>query len=185
MRVRRARVADAAGIAWVSVATWRAAYRGIVADAFLDALDPAEREARWAAALERENPCVFVAEDEGGGIAGFAAGGAERTGTDFGAKRPDPQTTTGELYAIYILPAHQRRGLGRRLVGAIARDLAERGFESLVVWVLDLNPARAFYEALGGRLAGRQPIRIGEQELIEVAYRWDSLHDLLARLEEA
>lgn len=182
MHVRRGRVGDAAGIARVAVETWRATYRGIVADAFLDSLDVAERETRWAEALRRELPRIFVAEAEAGEVIGFAAGGPERRGTDFGGKQPDPGATTGELYAIYILPAHQRRGLGRRLVAAVARDLADRGFQGLVVWVLEENPARAFYEALGGRLAGRQPIRIGDQELIEVAYRWDRIPELLSRL---
>jgi RimJ/RimL family protein N-acetyltransferase len=43
--VRRATTADAEEIARVNVASWRAAYRGLVPDAVLDRMDPAGRTA--------------------------------------------------------------------------------------------------------------------------------------------
>jgi hypothetical protein len=42
--IRRASQSDARAIAEVHVASWRETYRGIVPDAFLDALSVAERE---------------------------------------------------------------------------------------------------------------------------------------------
>lgn len=44
------------------------------------------------------------------------------------------------------------------------------------MWVLDGNrPARAFYEALGGRVAGQWEDRHEGLTLAEVAYGWVSL----------
>lgn len=50
--VRDAVLGDATDIGRVHVAAWRAAYRGIMAPAFLASLDPTERSEDWAAALE-------------------------------------------------------------------------------------------------------------------------------------
>jgi len=49
--LRPAKTSDAAGIAAVHVAGWQAAYRHLLPAAYLDALDPAEREAQWSTRL--------------------------------------------------------------------------------------------------------------------------------------
>jgi hypothetical protein len=46
---------------------------------------------------------------------------------------------------------------------------------ALVVWSLQRNPARAFYEGLGGRAAQTRETQVGRQRLGEIAYRWDDL----------
>ena len=44
---------------------------------------------------------------------------------------------------------------------------------AVLIWVLAANaPARAFYEALGGRYLREQQIEIGGVALPEVAYGW-------------
>jgi ribosomal protein S18 acetylase RimI-like enzyme len=78
----------------------------------------------------------------------------------------------GELYGIYLLESHQRRGIGRGLLQAIVERLAEAGLRSLVVWVLTDNRSRGFYEALGGELIRRGQTEIGGLALEKVAYGW-------------
>ncbi len=168
-RVRRATPEDASAIARVHVDSWRTTYRGIVPDDVLDDLSYERYEEHWDRQLRDSTGerCVFVGLDEQGSVVGFASSGPERSG--------DP-AYTGELYAIYALEAHQRVGLGRELVRATVRALLEGGHRSMLVWVLERNPARGFYEALGGRyLLRSQPIEIGGARLVEVAYGWDDL----------
>lgn len=45
----------------------------------------------------------------------------------------------------------------------------------MMVWVLKNNPARGFYERLGGKYLYEKPIQIGAEELMEVAYGWRDL----------
>jgi GNAT superfamily N-acetyltransferase len=175
VKIREAVVADAAGIARVHVDSWRSTYAGLLPAGFLAGLSYTGREEVWRRTLA--NPlaqtCVYVAESAGGQIAGFANGGAERTG----------QTGyDGELYAIYLLANFQRRGLGSRLVRAVAARLAAFGCASLLVWVLATNPARTFYERIGGRYVSEQEIEIGGERVREVAYGWPDLGGLLERL---
>ena len=74
---------------------------------------------------------IVVAEAEGGDVVGFASWGPEREGDS---------TYPAELYAIYILQEHQNRGLGRRLVSAVAQSLLADGLSSMLLWVLRGQP---------------------------------------------
>jgi hypothetical protein len=58
-------------------------------------------------------------------------------------------------------------------------ELVTRGFGSMAVWVLELNPSRRFYECLGGKAIGHQQIERGGQTFVEVAYGWPSLNIFL------
>lgn len=60
--------------------------------------------------------------------------------------------TRGEVYAIYVLPEYQRQGIGRQLMSMCAEELLRGSMDTLLVWVLEANPARRFYERLGGEL---------------------------------
>ena len=174
--IRPARESDAPGIARVHVDAWRSTYRGLVPDAYLDGLQSEPRERFWRTTLANADAPerVVVAQDAGGEIVGFAAGGPERAG---GA------LYGGELYAIYLLATQQRLGLGRRLALAIVRQLLETGHDAMLVWVLANNPSRGFYEALGGQYVGSKSVELGGVALDEVAYGWMDLEGLARRLE--
>jgi hypothetical protein len=45
----------------------------------------------------------------------------------------------------------------------------------MVVWVLKENPARGFYERMGGVKVGEQMIEIGGATLPEIAFGWADL----------
>ena len=48
----------------------------------------------------------------------------------------------------------------------------------MLVWVLEKNPFRAFYEALGGRQIYEKEVTFGEARLVEVAYGWQNISRL-------
>jgi ribosomal protein S18 acetylase RimI-like enzyme len=61
----------------------------------------------------------------------------------------------GELFAIYVLPQTQGRGVGRALMVEVVNRLAADGFEEAVLWVLDDNPRTSgFYELAGWQADG-------------------------------
>jgi GNAT superfamily N-acetyltransferase len=175
--IRGATPEDAGGIARVHIESWRSTYAGIVPARFLAGLSIEQRQGVWQRTLSVHRPDykVFVAEDAAGQVIGFADGGPERTG--------DPRYP-GELFAIYLLAGEQRQGTGSRLVQAVAEHLRDRGMPAMLLWVLAENPARRFYEAIGGRELRRQPIDIGGAKLEEIAYGWDDLTGLIGALRE-
>jgi GNAT superfamily N-acetyltransferase len=169
--IREASQADAAAIAGVHVASWRATYPGIVPQDYLDSLSTDQRRSDWHRILsDTVSPWSFyVAENDDREVVGFAGGGPERTGG---------RTYAGEMGAVYVLEDYQRLGIGRRLTAAVAGQLLRQGLASMLVWVLADNPFRAFYEALGGKPAGERRIVLGGAELTEVSYGWRDITGL-------
>ena len=165
--IRSAVIHDARVIAEVHTESFNSAYRGIFPESLLNGLSVEKRESSWRDLLSGCETMTMVGCDAGGTVVGFVSGGKERTGQ---------LGYDGEIYAIYLRPQAQRKGLGSLLVREFTQELAARGFRSMALWVLALNPARSFYERLGGNVIGQQPIERGGQTFIEVAYGWQSLN---------
>ena len=173
VNVRRARPQDAAAIARVQVDTWRSAYRGIVPDEHLDGMSYERAEKNWKELISDPVRGSFVVENDKGKVVGFAA---------CGAARDDARGYEGELYAIYVNKSMQGKGLGRRLVLSVAQDLKDRGFDSMLIWVLADNQYKRFYESIGGKQVRTKEITIGGKTLTEEGYGWRGIDALIARL---
>lgn len=158
--IRRAQSGDVAGIAQVHVQSWRESYRGIIRQSYLDGLSLPAHERQWRRSLG-DGGWAFVAEWRQE-LVGFASGGLSRTRKD----------VSGELYVLYVLKSVQGRGIGRALFDACHLELARCGHHGVLVWVLADNPARGFYEHLGGEPAGESMVDIAGTRLPEVAYMW-------------
>jgi GNAT superfamily N-acetyltransferase len=173
--VREARPEDAAAIARVNVDTWRTAYRGIVPDGVLEALSVERAATFWGEVLTREGGThlVFVAEGEGGELIGFACAVVPADEPGYGS----------ELRALYVLDDRQGRGIGRRLVRAVTGRLLEDGVASMMLWVFAANPARGFYEALGGRPVRAAPFDRFGWVVDAVVYGWPDAATLRALAE--
>ena len=153
--IRPGSAADAEGVARVHVRSWQAAYGHVFPADRLADLSVDARAEQW-----RRRPPI-VAED-GRAVVGFVSVGACRD-----------DDAEGELYAIYVDPAHWGTGVGRELIAAGEARLRKLGHHDVVLWVLEDNPrARRFYEAAGWRVDGaRRPITFLGVEVPEVRYR--------------
>lgn len=161
--IREATMADAREIARIHVEAWRCAYRGIVSDAYLDAMSVDRRQARWVGVLCESDGGIVVLETNDG-IVGWASYGKSRDADDVAA---------GEIYGIYLQASHWRRGFGRQLMAHAEGELAAAGVSDATLWVLAQNgPARRFYEALGYRRDETvKTTEIGGSRLSEERYR--------------
>jgi GNAT superfamily N-acetyltransferase len=162
-RIRDATASDAASVAQVHVAAWRAAYGGMVPQAYLDALDPAERALAWPAILDAVDVALVAHTDAA--VVGFATGGRSRDA--------DAAAAVGEVGAIYVSRDRWRRGIGRILLEACIQRLSQRGYREATLWVLEANHgSRAFYERLGWLPDGcRQEYPLGSETRPVVRYR--------------
>jgi GNAT superfamily N-acetyltransferase len=180
--IRSAHIDDAAQIAVVHVRSWQGAYRGLLPQAYLDGLDPAQRVGRWERSLA-EVDAGHAGADAGRAGGGGRAGAAGWAGVEDRAARigvlvadgggdllgfasyspsrdsdADPGRV-GEIGAIYLLPSAWGKGIGRQLMHATLACLAAAGFTQVTLWVLDSNVrARRFYEAGGWSADGRQKL---------------------------
>jgi len=162
--VREARIGDAAGIAQVHVAAWRAAYAGLLPAAYLAGLSVDARAQRWAAALNEPHPHVLatVVAVRNEDIAGFAIVGRSRD--------DDVEEGVGELWAIYADPRHWGTGVGHALHDQAMHVLRAAGLTCATLWVLQGNDrATAFYRRHGWVADGgtktdwRDDVRLDEE----------------------
>jgi ribosomal protein S18 acetylase RimI-like enzyme len=155
---------DALALAQVHVRAWRETYPGILPQTYLDRMSAEAHAARWVWRLLHAEEITLAAEGPDG-LVGYASGDVPRLG---GGVNADAEITT-----LYVLRRAQGEGVGRRLMTGLARTLAAKGAESLVIWVLRDNlRARGFYEAMGGVLTGERTERVGGWNVPSVAYRW-------------
>jgi GNAT superfamily N-acetyltransferase len=149
-RIREALPADARSIAEIHVRSWQAAYRGQLADDYLDGLSVEDRLEQHRHSLEQP-PAewrTWVAQDDDR-TTGFAVTGPSQDA--------DATDRTAELYAIYLDPDRVGTGTGRALLEHAVQDLRTRGFDAATLWVLETNElARRFYEIAGWRLDGTE-----------------------------
>ncbi len=169
--VRQAVAQDAAEIAEVHVAAWRATFCKILPTKVLDDITYEKRLMLWQGLLAKEAgvPLVLVGDCEPGGCQGFVW--MRRLAVD--------AAFDAEIVSICVHPDHQRRSLGRRLMSAAADRLHGLGAKSCYLWVFAANrPARSFYEALGGRVTDEGRDMIGDFEVPTLAYAWRPLSAL-------
>jgi GNAT superfamily N-acetyltransferase len=144
VEVREATVDDAERIAAINAAAWRRAYRGIVADDFLDHLPVGQ----WAREI-------------GGNIANLAGDSFSRVAEIDGAaagscyvaapgREEPPGSSTAELAAIYVDPSSWRRGVGGHLLSEAIAEAGRRGYGEMLLWTFEANRgAQALYRASG------------------------------------
>src|SRR6202045_5073772 len=167
--IRSARPEDARGIAKLDVETWRATYAGMLSTSYLVGLSARRRELGWHNVILREPRDVRVAVGDGEAILGFGSCGPSRGDRFF----------AGEVFTLYVAPDWQNQGIGRRLLIALFRRLAAAGRRSAILWVLRDNPARFFYERLGGHQVSRKRLAVGGTAIEATAYGWRDLPGFL------
>ncbi|MCO4273084.1 GNAT family N-acetyltransferase [Pseudarthrobacter sp. HLT3-5] len=155
MRVRYARVDDAAEMARVNVRAWRETYRGVMADrVFDDPGLPAARERFRTAMLsdERYRANNVAVAERGGEVIGIAMAGPLRSS--------ESQWST-HLYVLYVVAAEYGTGTGAALLDTVVGP-----DDSAALWVADPNPrAKAFYRKHGFVADGTVNVEDGVREI--------------------
>jgi ribosomal protein S18 acetylase RimI-like enzyme len=174
VQIRPATTDDSPGIARVQVDSYRTAYAGILPQPYLDLFTYEEQEGDWRALISEPGAqLLYVAHESDDSILGYALGAPEA---------PSHLPYDSELIALHVRPGYHGRGIGRSLISAMARALSEMGCRSLMLWVLTGNPARGFYERLGGKLITEQRVELGKEDIgfetFEVAYGWPDIEVL-------
>lgn len=165
--VRRGGATDGPAVAVVQRRAWRAKYRGLLSDAFLDGLDFSYLGTYWIArAAVSPSPRHRLL------VAG-RPGEVHGTVTTSPSRDTDTPPTIGEVRTLSVDPSSTRRGLGSMLLAAAVDALAADGFVEATLWVFEGNAAaRMFYESRGWVTDGARTVSaIGPESVDEVRYR--------------
>lgn len=146
IRYRRAKPADAAEMANVHISSWRETYADFWPTTTIEELPLRfkNRVELWQTVTALSDQDTFVADHADYGVVGIMNGGPARD-SEFNGQC--------EVYCLYLLQAFHGQGIGYRLLADFFSASRERGFRSSYAWVLDQNPAIAFYERTGAILS--------------------------------
>ena len=165
--IREAEFDDAPAIAKVNYLTWLHAYRGILPDAELDALNLESVTDKWVQILSLAIPKsgTFVATNDESLIAYSRFYPSLDSDDD-----PNMVVTIG---SIYVHPDFQHQGVGREIMRKILESSKSHGFTEATLHVLAANErARKFYEFLDWERESDAVIeRSDEETLPKVRYR--------------
>lgn len=138
--------------------SWKAAYKDIIPDAFLNSIPRGE----WASNFQQSGFSDFVLIDNGKYI-----------GTACICKsRWEKFADYGEIVSIYLLPEYFSKGYGKLLMDACVENLHKRNYDKILLWVLEDNiRARKFYEKNGFNCTDELQVNeICGKEIREVMY---------------
>lgn len=140
-------------IARVRVAAWRAAYRGLMPDAYLEradleALETEQLRNRLSAMGARARVSIAESSEQ---IAGYCA-----YGYDANDQR---ECLQGGIYDLYVHPQFWHHGVGHRLLTYATEYLKIQGCGQATLFVYEENRrARRFYERAGWNRDGHREL---------------------------
>lgn len=139
--IRYANLNDAHRIATINIEGWQRAYKGIVTDEELNALDIEKASNKVRERLiARPHELVVIENDYE--IEGFIGFGEPRD--------EDVSAKCGEIYALYFDVNYYGNGNSEKLMNWVLMRLKEIGYEEVMLWVFkDNHRARRFYEKMG------------------------------------
>lgn len=161
VKIRPAKPSDAIGVARVHEAAWRTAYQGIIPHLYLERMIARRGPAWWQRSIRQGGLLLLVFD---GQPEGYVSIGPARS-----ARLP----RAGEIFELYLAPAFQGIGLGKKLFLAAKQELERHRLKGLVVWALaDNDIACEFYARLGGRQVAAATERYGQTVLQKIAFLW-------------
>jgi ribosomal protein S18 acetylase RimI-like enzyme len=193
IEIRQASADDEPAITQIRQETWLTAYAQIIDPEIIErvtaprghptAAPRSDRSSLVAEALQAEAAAVADARV----IVGYASYGPERSvasaasvgsgGSAGSGAKPGSLTPaglagqTGELYTLYVVPAHWSTGVGRALTDAALDGLRAAGYGRVVLWTLTDNArARRFYDKAGFAPDGATNILEGLGNVQELRY---------------
>ena len=135
MIIRKAGEEDVRQISEILVEDWKTAYRGIIDDDYLDALDV---DQRYQIEVKRYNEYMVAAEQQE--ILGYAWN-----------QMADDEASDCEIIALYVRYSKRKNGIGRALMENAMDTFRKAGKKRMIVWCLKKNnEAGKFYEKTGG-----------------------------------
>ena len=156
--IRKAEKEDVRQIAEILVEDWQKAYRGIMEDGFLDAMNAEER---YEIEIKRYDKYVVAAD--GGEILGYAW-----------LEETDEEPADCEVIALYVRYALRNRGIGKRLMQHAFDHFREAGKKRMIVWCLKENhDSRKFYEKAGGKEFRTGSHNWGGKDYEMISYLYD------------
>jgi ribosomal protein S18 acetylase RimI-like enzyme len=167
VHVRKARPSDADAIARIYIEAWQDTYPALLPSRLLLTMTQEGQTQRWRNAITiAARETVYVAESGNREVVAMAS---------FGRSRDSGFGFDSEIYTLYVDPCFTGLGYGRAMLNGAFNALNNLKHESCLIWAHARNPARFFYEAMGGKLVAERTTNMMGIPVAEVAFGWRKL----------
>ncbi len=165
INIREGQRVDIREIARVHVNSWKSSFRGLIDEDFLQKLSLEKAIQSWEKIFAKKEVghFIFVAEVFGKDLVGFISGGVPRD---------EELDYEREIYAIYVDPNWEGKGIGRKMLETVREAFQTGGVDSFYLWTLVGSKSRRFYEACGGKWEHQKTEIIGGKRYELAGYVW-------------
>ncbi len=164
--IENALEADIESIAEINFNCWKYNFIDIFEDRYLKEININLFKDRWHNSYSQNQfKNTFVACSDDGNALGFITVGKARNSefVDF-----------GEVYAIYVDPKYQFKGIGKSLWSSGIDRLKELDFKVFYVWILsEYFPGMRFINSYKGTYYKKRYIKIASNNYVEFAYKFN------------
>lgn len=156
---------DIPAIVDIQISGWQTAYKGIVDDLFLNAMN---REERIKQRFQDYNQGGFIVAKLNTQIVGYCRYVNSNT------LSPETPEADCELSALYVKPNLKSNGIGTKMFQYVINEFKTQNKTKMIIWCLKDNyPSRNFYEKMGGKIIKERPITIGNKDYVEVGFSYN------------
>lgn len=159
--IRLNRIEDQEAMARIKIDSWKATYKNIIDQKYLDSLDYDIQTNKYIDSFDEYKNAVLVAEDiNSHNIIGYACFSTESN-----------EYADSELISLYLDTKHLRKGIGTSLFREVTKELKKYNKKTMILWCIKENTnAIKFYEKLGGIKAYEKMAKIGDKVYQEYGY---------------
>ena len=160
--IRKAVPEDAFDYAVCHIVCWKAAYKGIISDEYLDNMSVEQMTGNTRQALSNPGIYSFYCVESDSKIIGRLV---------LCESRDEDKPDAGEIAAIYLTDKFWGKGYGREMMEFSIQEIRRMGHNEAYLWVLEANSrARQFYENRGFSFDGTKKEISIDKPLIEMRY---------------
>ena len=156
---------DIPNVADIQVNGWKRAYKGIIDDAILNAMNKEEKIESFKMNYQKNGFIVAELENK---VVGFCRY------IDNNEFTPDMQDIDCEITALYVKPNLKYNGIGTKLFQFVTNEFKSKNKTTMILWCLkDNEPSKKFYTKMGGEIIKEREIEIGEKSYCEVGFMYN------------
>ena len=155
--VREAKISDAQQVANIHIAARKDGYKGLIDKNYLDSLIVNSEHIINMEWVIKKSWSGFLVYEEEWQILGFIVGGKSRN---------DPDCSS-EIYAFYVDPKHQKKGIWTKLFTKFFEKFNQW---NICLWTLPHSKGEAFYKKMGGILDAEKEQYIWWKPYKEIRY---------------
>ncbi len=165
IKIRDLKREDIPYIVDIQINGWKAAYKGIIEDEYLNSMNREERIRKRENDYKEFNYIVAELNSE---IVGFCKYIDNNTHT------PNIEDIDCEIIALYVRPDMKYKGIGTTLFNYAKKEFISKNKKKMIIWCLkDNEPSKLFYKKMGGNIFKEKDIKIGDIYYKEVGFLYN------------